>query len=61
MMNLSAPRLLTFVVSLVLAALALASLYTRIPTIGAWVSGHRFWLMVAAYVVLMLGVLMRAL
>lgn len=60
-MQLTAPRILTFIVSLILAVLAIASLYTRLPTIGAWVGSHRFWMMVAAYVVLMLGVVMRGL
>ncbi len=60
-MPLTAPRILTFVVSLVLALLAVASLYTRIPQIGHFVDGHRFWMMAAAYVVLVLGVLLRGL
>jgi hypothetical protein len=34
MLNLSAARALTFVVSVVLIGLAVASLYTRPPTIG---------------------------
>ena len=60
-MQLTAPRILTFILSLVVALLAIASLYTRLPTIGAWVSGHRFWMMVAAYVILALGVVLRRL
>ena len=55
----SAPRQGTFLVALVLALIAVASLYTRI----AWVSvgEHRFWLMAAAFVVLALGTLLREL
>jgi uncharacterized BrkB/YihY/UPF0761 family membrane protein len=34
MLNLSADRILTFLVSVVLIGLAVASLYTRLPTIG---------------------------
>lgn len=60
-MHLTPPRIVTFVVSLILAVLAIASLYTRIPTIGAWINGHRFWMMVAAYVILALGVALRGL
>ncbi|MDB5593279.1 MAG: hypothetical protein JWM36_240 [Hyphomicrobiales bacterium] len=60
-MQLTTPRILTFIVSLILALLAIASLYTRIPTVGLWIIGHRFWMMVAAYVILALGVVMRGL
>jgi hypothetical protein len=60
-MQLTAPRLLTFIVSLIIAALAVASLYIRLPTVGAWINGHRFWMMVAAYVILTLGVALRRL
>lgn len=58
-MQLTAPRILTFLISLIIALIAVASLYTRLPTIGAWVNGHRFWMMVAAYVILALGVALR--
>lgn len=54
---LSAPRAVTFLVAVVLAVIAVASLYTRIPWVG--VGPHRFWLMTAAFVVLALGTLLR--
>ena len=38
---LTAPRFLTFVVSLILALAALASLYTRLPVVGTFVNTHR--------------------
>jgi hypothetical protein len=60
-MQITAPRILTFIISLIIAALAIASLYTRIPSIGGWINGHRFWMMVAAYVILALGVVVRRL
>lgn len=60
-MNLTAPRLLTFLVSAVLIGLAIASLYLRIPTIGRFVAGHRTEFFVGAYAVLALGVLVRRL
>lgn len=61
MPNLTAPRLLTFLVSLVLIGLAVASLYTRIPMIGRTVVAYRQWFFIGAYVVLALGVLSKSL
>jgi hypothetical protein len=61
MLNLSAPRALTFLVSLVLIGLAVASLYMRIPTIGPTVVKLRTWFFVAAYAVLALGVVTKSL
>ena len=61
LMQLTSPRILTFILSLILALLAVVSLYTRIPSIGPWINGHRFWMMVAAYVILALGVVFRRL
>ena len=58
---LTAPRFLTFVVSLILALAALASLYTRLPVVGTFVNTHRVGVALAAYVILMLGVLLRGL
>lgn len=43
--------------SLVLAGLAIATLYTHVPVVGHFVSGHRFWVMTAAYAALLAGVL----
>jgi hypothetical protein len=59
--GLTAPRFLTFVVSLVVALAALASLYTRLPIVGTFVNAHRVGVALAAYVILMLGVLLRGL
>lgn len=61
MLNLSPPRAITFLVSLVLIGLAVASLYLRIPTIGPTVVKFRMWFFVGAYVVLALGVVSRSL
>ena len=61
MLSLSPPRLLTFLVSVVLAALAVASLYARIPMIGHHVVAHRTLFLVGAYAVLALGVVSRSL
>lgn len=60
-MSLTAPRMITFLMSLALIALAVASLYMRIPTIGRFVASHRTEFFVGAYAVLMLGVLSRRL
>lgn len=56
-MRLSRPTNAVFVVSLILAGLALASQFTPIP----YVSGNQFWVAIAAYVVLMLGNLLKGL
>ena len=61
MLNLSAPRALTFFVSVVLIGLAVASLYMRIPTIGPTIVKYRTWFFVAAYAALALGVVTKSL
>jgi predicted membrane channel-forming protein YqfA (hemolysin III family) len=55
---LSAPRLLTFVVSIVLAGLALVSLRLHLPSGLSFVNTHRFWMLAAGYVVLLIGVIL---
>ena len=50
-MNLSAPTKPVFLVSLILAALAVISTFVAIPV----VSGNAFWVAVIAYVVLLVG------
>ena len=61
MVQLSPPRILTFAVSLLMAAAVLASFYVRLPAIGHFVVAHRMALLGAAYAVLTLGVLTRSL
>jgi hypothetical protein len=56
-MRLTVPSMPVFIISIVLAALALISMQFSIPTIGHFVSHYRFWMMTAAYVLLLLGVL----
>jgi hypothetical protein len=48
-------------VSLILVLAAVASLYARLPVVGTFVNSHRFWIAVAGYAILVLGVLLRAL
>ena len=61
MLNLSSPCTMTFVVSLVLIGLAVASLYMRIPTIDPTKMKFRNWFLIGAYVVLALGVVSKSL
>lgn len=59
--RLTPPTFPVFLVSLILAILAVATLYTRVPFVGHYVSAHRFWVMVVAYVVLLVGVVLEGL
>ena len=54
-MNLSAPTQIVFLISVVLAILAILGLYVRIP----FVSLYAFWVLAAAYVVLAIGCLFK--
>lgn len=56
-MNLSAPKAITFVLSLLLVALAVVSRYTPIPQ----VTPNAFWIAIIGYVLLVLGVTMKGL
>ena len=54
-MNLSAPTQPMFLISLVLAILAVVGLFVAIP----FVSQYAFWFAIAGYVVLAIGCLMK--
>lgn len=54
-MNLSAPTQVVFLISLVLAVLAILGLFVRIP----FISLYAFWVLAAAYVVLAIGCLFK--
>jgi hypothetical protein len=56
-MRLTVPSMPVFIISLVLAVLALISMQFSIPTIGHFVAHYRFWMMTVAYALLLLGVL----
>lgn len=56
--TLGAPKLVTFGLSLLLLLIAVGSALTRYPPALAAVTAHRFWLAVAAYAILALGVLL---
>lgn len=55
--RLTPPRPLIFFVSLILAAAAIATLYTHFPIAGHYIATHRFWVLAAAYAVLFAGVI----
>ncbi|WGJ15734.1 hypothetical protein QEV83_05590 [Methylocapsa sp. D3K7] len=55
--KLTPPGAPIFFVALILAGLAVASLYTHVPVVGHYVAVHRFWVMTAAYVALLAGVI----
>ncbi len=59
--RLSPPGFPVFLVSVVLAGLAIATLYWRVPMVGSYVSSHRFWVLAAAYLALLLGVIVEGL
>jgi hypothetical protein len=50
-MNLSAPTMPVFLISLILAILAVLGVYVDLPII----SGNGFWIAVIAYIVLLVG------
>ncbi len=54
--RLTPPTFPVFIISLILAVLAAASLYANIPVVGHYISAHRFWVMAAAYAILFIGV-----
>jgi hypothetical protein len=60
-MKLSAPKLLIWLLALILAALAIVSKYVGIPVIGDFVKQYDFWFMTAAYGLLFLGTLFKGL
>jgi hypothetical protein len=56
-MNLSAPTIPVFWISVALAILALAGHFTKID----FVSTYQFWLAIVAYVVLLIGCVFKGL
>jgi hypothetical protein len=54
-MNLTPPTTAVFIVSLILAALAVIGKFAAIP----FITDHGFWVAVAAYVILAVGNLFR--
>ena len=60
-MKLSAPKFIIWLLALVLAALAIVSKYVAIPYVGDFVKQYDFWVMTAAYGLLLLGTLFKGL
>lgn len=60
-MKLSAPKFLIWLLALILAALAIVSKYVAIPYVGSFVQQYDFWVMTAAYGLLLLGTLFKGL
>ena len=58
-MKLSAPKVVVWVLALILAALAIISQFTSIPIIGSFIKRNDFWVMTVAYGLLFLGTLFR--
>ncbi|MGH6850333.1 MAG: hypothetical protein ACREDD_07790 [Methylocella sp.] len=59
--KLTPPGAPVFLLSLILAVAAVATLYTHVPLAGHYVGTHRFWVMTAAYAALLAGVLFEGL
>jgi hypothetical protein len=57
--RLTPPSQLVFIVSLVLAVLAVASVFFSIPVAEHYLRLHRFWVLTGAYALLAAGVLLR--
>ena len=60
-MKLSAPKFIIWLLALILAALAIVSKYVAIPYVGDFVKQYDFWVMTAAYGLLLLGSMFRGL
>jgi hypothetical protein len=54
-MNLNAPTQVVFVISLIIAVLALIGYFVQIP----FVTQYQFWVAIVAYVVLAAGCMMK--
>ena len=55
------PQVITFAISLLLVLAAVASLHLRLPLGHGFVTAHRFWVAVAGYGLLAVGVLLPGL
>jgi hypothetical protein len=60
-MKLTAPKFLIWLLALILAALAIVSKYVGIPYVGDFVRQYDFWVMTAAYGLMLLGTLFKGL
>ena len=62
-MRLTPPTIPVFLVALILAVLSVASMYAHIPVVQSFIAAdhHRYWIMVAAFIVLAAGVVFSGL
>lgn len=60
-MQLSRPKWIVWLLALIAAALAIVSMYVKIPVIGGFVEANKFWFMTGAYGLLFLGTLFKGL
>lgn len=62
-MRLTPPTIPVFLVAVILAALSILSLYTHVPAVQGFLAAdhHRYWMMVAAFLVLAAGVVFTGL
>lgn len=60
-MQLSKPRWIIWLLALIAAALAIVSMFVKIPYIGTFVESNKFWFMTGAYGLLFLGTLFKGL
>jgi len=56
-MKLSEPKVVTFIIVLVIALLAVLGAFIRIP----FITGHTFWVLLIAFILLALGNLIKGL
>lgn len=57
--RLTPPSNAVFAVSLLLAVLAVASMFFHVPVVGVYFRHHGFWIMTGAYALLAAGVLLH--
>jgi hypothetical protein len=56
-MRLTPPTIPIFLISFLLAGVAIVDLFTHVPSLHGFVAAHRFWILASAYIVLALGVI----
>jgi hypothetical protein len=59
--RLTPPGTVIFFISLILAAVAVATVNMHVPIIGHYIAAHRFWVMTSAYALLLAGVIFEGL
>jgi hypothetical protein len=60
-MRLTPPTIPVFLIAMILAIVSIGSHYTHIPVVGHYVAAHQYWVLVAAFVIMTIGVVFRGL